>query len=259
MSPEQVLGQPLDARSDLFSLGSLLYEMVTGAPPFRAGTSAASQVAILSLRPPPLVEARPGVPQELANLVGRLLEKDCRFRPQSAGEVAGTLAGLAGVSVPAEDSQCSTVEQRALIRRPARLPGSAEAGAEGGLVRRVWDFTSGAIVIAARGAARRPGLSGTRRTPGARWRWGLGLLLLAVVLTLSVWLRPRFAATLPPKPDVYAVRVQVLDPRGLPADGATLHASAGMAPRELPDGWWEVKIPAVEGSGGRLDHALGGA
>jgi hypothetical protein len=245
MSPEQVNGRPLDARSDLFSLGSLLYEMVTGEPPFRAGTSAASQFAILSLQPPPLVEARPGVPQELANLVGRLLEKDSRFRPQSAGEVTGTLAGLAGVSAPA-DSQPSTAEDLALVRHPARAPDSREADAEGGLVRRVWDFTSGAILIAARGAAERRSLSNTRRTPRARWRWGLGLVLLAVVLTLSVWLRPRFAATPPPKPDAYAVHVQVLDPRSLPADGATLHASAGMAPRELPDGWWEVKIPAAK-------------
>lgn len=236
MSPEQVSGLLLDARSDLFSLGSLLYEMLAGEPPFRAATSAASQASVLIFQPPPLVEARPGVPQELANLVGHLLEKDPRFRPQSAGEVSRTLAGLSGISAPDEDSLPSTVEELALARRPARS--SAEAGAEGGLVRRVWDFTSGAIVIAARGAAERPG-----RTA---WRWGLGFLLLAGVLTLSIWLRPRFTANPPPKPEIYGVLVQVLDPQGLPVDRVTLHASAGMTPRRLPDGWWEVQIPATK-------------
>ncbi len=242
MSPEQVLGRPLDARSDLFSLGSLLYEMLAGKPPFRAATSVASQASILNLQPPPLVEVRLGVPQKLSNLVDRLLEKDCRFRPQSATEVSKALAGLTGISAPDENSQASTVEELALARRPAQLPVATEAVAEGHLVRRIWDIASGAIVVAARGTVERVGLSSTRQTPSVARRWGLGILLLAVILTLGFWFRPRFTATPPPKPEIYAVRVHVLNPQGLPAEGATLHASAGMTPRRLPDGWWEVKV-----------------
>ncbi|HJX29100.1 MAG TPA: protein kinase [Thermoanaerobaculia bacterium] len=246
MSPEQVLGQPLDARSDLFSLGSLLYEMLTGEPPFRSNTPAASQAAILSLRPPPLGDVRPGLPQGLSDLIGLLLEKDCRFRPQNAIEVARSLAGLAGVSVPDEDSQASTVEERALVRLPERLPISANAGVKGGLVRRIWDVTSGAIVLAAHGTPGRPDLSGTGRTKSFAWLWGLGLSLLVLALTLSVWLRPRFIVNPLPKPEMYAVQVQVLDPQGRPADQARLRAPVGMTPRQLPDGWWEVRIPGAK-------------
>jgi serine/threonine-protein kinase len=237
MSPEQILGRPLDARSDLFSLGSLLYEMVAGEPPFRAATVAASQASVLIVEPPPLVDVRPGVPQELANLIHRLLEKDPRFRPQSADEVARTLASASGTPAPDEDSLPSTVAEFALAPRASQLPSPTEPGAERGLVRRIWDITSGAIVISPLGRGERPGRSA--------WRWSLGLLLVVVLLTFGIWLRLR-SLEAPPKPETYAVLVQVLDPQGLPVDRATLHASAGMTPRRLPDGWWEVRIPAAK-------------
>jgi tRNA A-37 threonylcarbamoyl transferase component Bud32 len=112
MSPEQVHGRPLDGRSDLFSLGSLLYEIVTGEPPFRAATSAASLASIVSFHPPPLAEVRPGVPPALSDLVARLLEKDCNARPQSAAEAAAVLAVLAGAGSPVEESQPSTIAER---------------------------------------------------------------------------------------------------------------------------------------------------
>ncbi|HYO14684.1 MAG TPA: protein kinase, partial [Thermoanaerobaculia bacterium] len=118
MSPEQALGQALDARSDLFSLGSLLYEILTGEPPFRAANPPASLALILSHRPPSLEEVRPGVPRELSALINGLLEKDRRFRPQSAREVAEALAGLTGASAPGKDLEGSTVVEPSLARRP---------------------------------------------------------------------------------------------------------------------------------------------
>ena len=121
MSPEQALGHALDARSDLFSLGSLLYEILAGEPPFRAANPPASLALILSHRPPPLDEVRPGVPRELSALINGLLEKDRRFRPQSAREVAEALAGLSGLtgaSAPGEDLEGSTAVEPALARRP---------------------------------------------------------------------------------------------------------------------------------------------
>ncbi|HEX2643715.1 MAG TPA: serine/threonine-protein kinase, partial [Thermoanaerobaculia bacterium] len=68
MSPEQVQGHTLDARSDLFSFGSLLYGILTGLPPFHATTSLATLVQILSHEPRPIAEVRPEVPPELSDL-----------------------------------------------------------------------------------------------------------------------------------------------------------------------------------------------
>ncbi|HSS50461.1 MAG TPA: protein kinase, partial [Thermoanaerobaculia bacterium] len=96
MSPEQALGLPLDARSDLFSLGSLLYEMVTGVAPFRADTKSATLARICTLRQPSASSLRRETPQALSDLIDRMLEKDPVHRPQSAEDVAAELEGLIG-------------------------------------------------------------------------------------------------------------------------------------------------------------------
>src|SRR3954470_18685267 len=94
MSPEQALGHDLGARSDLFSLGALLYEVLTGAPPFRGDSPTASLSRVLSYQPPPLRQGIPGLPQDLSDLVERLLEKAPVGRPGSAREVVRTLTAL---------------------------------------------------------------------------------------------------------------------------------------------------------------------
>jgi len=91
MSPEQVLGLPLDVRSDVFSLGSLLYEMLTGEAPFRASSDAATLARVCSYRPLPVWQLRAEVPAEVSALVERLLEKEPNARPREAGEVAAYL------------------------------------------------------------------------------------------------------------------------------------------------------------------------
>ncbi len=91
MSPEQVLGSPLDERSDLFSLGSLLYEMLTGEPPFRAESSTLSLAKVLHHEVPPLHESHPGLPPEICDLVDWLLQKEPPRRPRSASEVVAAL------------------------------------------------------------------------------------------------------------------------------------------------------------------------
>jgi TOMM system kinase/cyclase fusion protein len=96
MSPEQVLGLDLDARSDLFSLGSLLYEALTGASPFHGRHPRESLGRVLNLRPRALNGLRPEIPPPLSDLVARLLEKDRENRPRGAAEVAQDLADLAG-------------------------------------------------------------------------------------------------------------------------------------------------------------------
>ncbi len=108
MSPEQALGKPVDERSDLFSLGAILYEMATGRHPF-AGSSASETLSrILSAEPEPVTAVAPSVPRALAQLIEGCLEKDPDRRRRSAAAVAEELRALA------------TGEQAAsAVRRPA--------------------------------------------------------------------------------------------------------------------------------------------
>ena len=92
MAPEQINGEAVDARSDLWALGATLYEMLAGRPAFQAGSLAKLYLAILQEPPEPLDGLRPGLPPELRRLVERLLAKNVAERPDSATEVARILA-----------------------------------------------------------------------------------------------------------------------------------------------------------------------
>ncbi len=94
MSPEQARGLPLDARSDLFSLGVLLYEMTTAEAPFRADTNLDTLARIAGHPHVPARQRNPRVPLGLSELIDRLLEKSPEQRPASAGAVAVELAEL---------------------------------------------------------------------------------------------------------------------------------------------------------------------
>ncbi|HEX3130522.1 MAG TPA: protein kinase, partial [Thermoanaerobaculia bacterium] len=91
MSPEQAMGRPIDPRSDLFSLGTLLYELLTGTSPFRGTNSTETLARVCSYRQPPAHRLRREVPQEVSELVDHLLQKDPDLRPRSAQEVVEAL------------------------------------------------------------------------------------------------------------------------------------------------------------------------
>jgi WD40 repeat protein/serine/threonine protein kinase len=94
MSPEQVRREEVDHRSDLFSLGVVLYEMVTGQRPFEGDSVADALTSVLNDDPRPIAERRPGVPRALVNMVGAALKKNREDRYQSANELLGDLERL---------------------------------------------------------------------------------------------------------------------------------------------------------------------
>lgn len=121
---------------------------------------------------------------------------------------------------------------------------------EDGLSRLIWGITGEKPPGTDTDTARGIHPAGLRRRAGAGrtgWRWAAGILVLAGLLALTAWLLARSSAPpRPVKPAMYAVRVQVLDPQGRPVREAKVSASVSNEPHALPDGGWEIEIPAAK-------------
>jgi serine/threonine-protein kinase len=121
MSPEQARGEAVDHRSDLFSLGSLLYALCTGHPPFRSETSYGMLQRICESKPRPIRESNPEIPQWLCRLIDKLNAKEPDKRFQSAAEVAEMLSQcLAYVQQPDAQPMPVALRKERAVERPER-------------------------------------------------------------------------------------------------------------------------------------------
>jgi eukaryotic-like serine/threonine-protein kinase len=158
MSPEQVRAADLDARTDLFSFGAVLYEMATGRMAFQGASAGEIWGAILHQAPAPVSQLNPAVTPGLEGVIRKALEKDCKDRYQSAAEMGADLQRLlretesgshassgAGVAVAAAVAELQP--SKTPVRAPVGAPAEKQTGKLAG--KRLPVFASGAVVVLA--------------------------------------------------------------------------------------------------------------
>ena len=165
MSPEQALGDKVDGRSDIFSTGAVLYELLTGHKPFEADTTPSVLFQVVHKQPPPVRRWTPDMPGAVVAVVNRALEKDLERRFASAGDMRAALAIAREGLTPARQAP-SAAARPAAGATAAHAPGSPAAAAE----RRSRREAAGAAAAArpAAGRERACGRQGERRGPARR-------------------------------------------------------------------------------------------
>jgi eukaryotic-like serine/threonine-protein kinase len=169
MSPEQVRGEPLDARTDLFSFGLVLYEMAAGRQAFSGNTTGVIQEAILNREPIAASRVNPEIPEKLEEIIDKALEKDRNLRYQHASEMRADIARLK------RDSDSGRTSARMAARVGAADATAPTAAMHSGASRISSEFTPATGVAA-------PSTSSGSAVAPARKRWLLLTALAAIVV-----------------------------------------------------------------------------
>jgi len=220
MSPEQVRGEGLDTRSDLFSFGATLYEMATGELPFDGVNAAVICEAIMNRAPVAVVSLNRDVPPKLADIINKALEKDRNLRYQSAADMRTDLQRLRRDTEMAR-MPVAVVEELELRPTGPFDHATSRQRVQADLKRLSRDTTPGKVVV----------VTGPARIPKLAWQWAPAIVLVMLVGAVA------FAWLTSPSPPPRVTATTQLTRDGIPkigvlTDGARLYTTeAGNADR----------------------------